>query len=156
MRLEDQFLNWNTKIMSMMNMKEGTKLETLLEASKNTSEDFKRINEKLRKLRDKAETNIAFVNYEYKEMKEIQLPKFYQFYQFSEDNNVVHFKEEIRRITTNTNFSTNVLEKIIKNNMDKQIYKNLKIQVLMKDHTVNGIVLFFIKNYCNKDLTRNK
>ena len=75
-------------------------------------------------------------------MKEIQLPKFYQ---FSEDNNVVHFIEEIRRITTNTNFSTNVLEKIIKNNVDKQIYKNLKIQVLMKDHTVNEFVLFFIK-----------
>ena len=42
MRIEDQLLDWNTKIMSMMNMKEGTKLETLLEASKNTSEDFKR------------------------------------------------------------------------------------------------------------------
>ena len=30
MRIEDQFLDWNTKIMSMMNMKEGTKLETLI------------------------------------------------------------------------------------------------------------------------------
>ena len=68
---------------------------------------------------------------------------------------MVHFIEEIRRKTTNINFSTNVLEKIIKNNVDKQIYKNLKIQVLMKDHTVNEIVLFFIKNYCNKNLTRD-
>ena len=45
MRLEDQFLNWNTKIMSMMNMKEGTKLETLLEASRNTSEELRKLRE---------------------------------------------------------------------------------------------------------------
>ena len=89
-------------------------------------------------------------------MKEIQLPKFYQAYQFSEDNNVVHFVEEIRRKTTNTNFSTNVLEKIIKNNVDKQIYKNLKIQVLMKDHTIEDIIRFFIKNYASpRELEEN-
>ena len=60
--------------MTMMNIKEETKLETLVEASKNTSEEFKKINERLRKLRDKAETNIAFVSYEYQEMIDIHLP----------------------------------------------------------------------------------
>ena len=130
MRLEDQFLNWNTKIMSVMNMKEGRKLEKLLEASKNSSEDLKRIYEKLRKLRDKAETNIAFVNYEYQEMKEIQLPKFYQAYQFSEDNNVVHFVEEIRRITTNTNFSTNVLKKLSRTMLTNKYMRTLKYKYL--------------------------
>ena len=77
--------------MSMINMKEGTKLETLLEASRNTSEELRKLREKLNVLRDKAEINIAFKNYEYQEMKEIQLPKLYQDYQFSENNNVVHF-----------------------------------------------------------------
>ena len=130
MRIEDQFLDWNSKIMGMMNMKEGTKLETLLEASKNASEDFIRINEKLRKLRDKAETNIAFKNYEYQEMKEIQMPKLYQAYQFSEDNNVVHFIEEIRRITTNTNFSTNVLEKLSRTMLTNKYIKTLRYKYL--------------------------
>ena len=64
MKLEDQFLNWNTKIMTIMNVKEGTKLETLLEASRNTSEELRKLREKLNVLRDKAETNIAFKNYE--------------------------------------------------------------------------------------------
>ena len=102
MRLED----WNTKIISMINIKEGTKLETLLEASKNTSEELRRLREKLNVLRDKAETNIAFKNYEYQEMKDFQLPKVHEY--------PIQFIEGMRRITTNTNFNLNVLERIIK------------------------------------------
>ena len=113
MRLED----WNTKIISMINMKEGTKLEKLLEASRNTSEELRKLREKLNVLRDKAETNIAFKNYEYQEMKEIQLPKFHEY--------PIQFIEEIRKITINTNFNLNILEKIIKKNVEKQIYEIL-------------------------------
>ena len=65
MRIEDQFLNWNTKIISMINMKEGTKLETLLEASINTSEELRILGKRLNVLRNKEEINIAFKNYEY-------------------------------------------------------------------------------------------
>ena len=81
-------------------------------------------------------------------MKEIQLPKFHEY--------PIHFIEGIRRITTNTNFSTNVLEEIIKNNVEKQIYEHLKIQILMKNHTVEDIIRFFIKNYASpRELEEN-
>ena len=43
-KVEEKFIQWT---MTMMNIKEETKLETLVEASRNTSEDFKRINERL-------------------------------------------------------------------------------------------------------------
>ena len=62
---------------------------------------------------------------------------------------MVHFIEEIKRKTTNTNFSTDVLQKIIKKKVDKQVYKNLEIQVLIHvDHTIEDIIKFFINNYC--------
>ena len=76
MKVEYQFLNWNTKIMTMMNIKEGTILETLVEASRNTSEDFKRMNERLRKLRNKSVTNTAYKSYEYQEMINYSSTKF--------------------------------------------------------------------------------
>ena len=57
-----------------MTSKENTDKETLLEASKNTSEIINKANESLRKLRKRAEPDIAYKHYSYEEMINIHWP----------------------------------------------------------------------------------
>ena len=114
------------------------------------------MNQKLRKLKDKAETPRSYKHMSYKEMINILLPKL-KTTEFTPNGNIIRFIKEIKKITTNTNINTEILKKIIKKKISNQDFNKLEIQVLIHvDHTIEDIIKFFIKNYVSpRELEEN-
>ena len=85
-------------------------------------------------------------------MIDIHLPNL-KITEFSPCNNVVNYIEEIKRKTTNTNFLTNTLQKIMKKKVNREVYKNLEIQVMSSSsYTVEDILKFLTKKlYLSKE-----
>ena len=117
--------------------------ETLVKTSKETFEELRKINKKLRKLKDKAETPIYYKNMSYEEMKNIHLPNLEE-RRFTPTKNIIKFIRTIIEKTKNTNLTEDILIKIIKKRTSRNVYKKLKIQVLIHvNHTIEDIIKFF-------------
>ena len=128
-----------------------TKQETekeIVKESEITSEEIKKINESLRKLRKKAETTIDYKHLPYEQLKDTYLPNLEE-KEFTPARNVVRFVKSIID-TNNSNISENILVKIIKKRTNKDVYNKLEIEVLVNtDYTINDIIRFFIRHYAH-------
>ena len=95
-KVEERFMNWNKELRKLlMNSKENTDKETLVEASRSTNNEFRKINESLRKLRKRAESTINYKHYSYEEMINIHLPNL-KTKEFTPNENIIRFIREIK------------------------------------------------------------
>ena len=135
-----------------------TKQETgkeIVKESEITSEEIKKINESLRKLRKKAETTIDYKHLPYEQLKDTYLPNLEERI-FTPTRNIVRFVNAIIE-TRNSNLTKDILIKIIKKKTNRDVYSQLEIEVLINpDYTTNDIIRFFLKNYASpRELEEN-
>ena len=135
-----------------------TKQETekeIVKESEITSEEIKKINESLRKLRKKAETTIDYKHLPYEQLKDTYLPNLEERI-FTPTRNIVRFVNAIIE-TRNSNLTKDILIKIIKKKTNRDVYSQLEIEVLINpDYTTYDIIRFFLKNYASpRELEEN-
>ena len=139
-RIKENYFEWNKSVRK--SIKKETE-EELIKESEKTSEEIKKINESLRKLRQRAETTINYKHLSYEQLKDTYLPNLEE-KEFTPTRNVVRFVKAIME-TRNSNLTEDILIKIIKKKTNRDVYNKLEIEVLIHNYNLNDIIKFFVK-----------